>query len=61
MVGFSNKTQFFNFLGEETPHMYEAALLVIGMLLSNFIFAVCFNTVGEIVGELNKDVKDFKK
>ena len=40
--------------------VYEAGLLIVGMLLSNFTFAVCFNTVGQIVQDLDRDLNKFK-
>lgn len=42
--------------GDITPtNVYEASLLIIGMVASSFTFAITFNTIGGIVQDLNKE------
>jgi Ion channel len=42
--------------GDISPtNIYEAAILIVGMVSASFTFAVTFNTIGSIVEDLNKE------
>lgn len=46
--------------GDITPsNVYEACLLIIGMVVATFTFAVTFNAIGHIVEELQKDYNEY--
>lgn len=48
--------------GDITPaNVYEAGLLIFGMVMSCFTFAVTFNTIGDILSDITKDAKEYKR
>ena len=48
--------------GDITPqNYYEASLLIVGMVGATFTFSIAFNTIGEIVKEINKEKNEFQK
>lgn len=48
--------------GDITPsNVNEATLLIIGMVVATFTFAVTFNTIGTIIEDLNRETSEFKK
>jgi hypothetical protein len=46
--------------GDITPaNVYEACLLVVGMVIASFTFAITFNAIGSVVQEMQKDQNEY--